>query len=307
MDEGTFVTFGDSPYIPISSRLSYDPSSSNPDSFAITTTRNSSSSSSSSSIGSGSSSKKRTQQSPWTLFKLGHNHLDFQGFGDVAGIIQYPNPIIRPGGPDEESLDLRSPHTFSTCVRPVILYFNFLYMFGDWWLRSMPTFMHALATGAWDRRVNVIVATGGQKLEPWQKLVLQTLTDHPVFTLSTASSRALAVQHAAAEEHSTPQHAAAEEHSTPQHAPAAGAASPSDVDAAAAADSVSQQQQQQQQQQRNLQQLESHGHAAVGQGTAAAAAAFRGIPVTSYGRCFELLTICSIHDARHFPLLTSQQ
>jgi hypothetical protein len=149
-------------------------------------------------------------------------------------------------------------------VRPIILYLNFLYMFGDWWLRSMPTFMHALAAGAWDRRYNVIVATGGQKLERWQKLVLQTLTDHPVVTLSTASSRALAEQHAAAVGHSTPQHATAA---------AAAAAVPSGMDAAAAADGASTQQQQQQQQQRNLQQLEKLSHTAVGGGAAAAVAA----------------------------------
>jgi hypothetical protein len=38
----------------------------------------------------------------------------------------------------------------------------------------------------------------GQKLERWQKLVLQTLTDRPVATLSAASSRALAAQHSTA-------------------------------------------------------------------------------------------------------------
>lgn len=35
----------------------------------------------------------------WPLqdFALRNNHLDFRGYGDTIGIIQYPTPILRPG------------------------------------------------------------------------------------------------------------------------------------------------------------------------------------------------------------------
>jgi hypothetical protein len=161
----------------------------------------------------------------------------------------------------------------------VVLYLNFLYAFGDWWLRSMPTFMHALAAGAWDSRYHLIVATGGQKLEAWQKLMLQTLTDRPVSTLSDASSRAgLTAQH-----------------STAAATDALGAAVGGNSQSEHHQQQEEEQQEQQEQQQRNLLQSQQHHQSP----TAAAAAA---APVTAYGRCFELLTICSISDARHFTV-----
>jgi len=73
MDQGTFVTFGDNPYAPqySSSRRYYHYSST-----TNTTTTTTSSSSSSSGT---------RRQLPWHAIKLGNQHLDFRGFGDVAG------------------------------------------------------------------------------------------------------------------------------------------------------------------------------------------------------------------------------
>lgn len=130
-------------------------------------------------------------KAPREALKLGNNHLDFKEFGDTIGIMQYPEIIFRPGNQDEEVPDLSNP-AFSNCARPVVFYLNHLFMFGDFWVRTMPTFINAVESGAWDTDYTIIIATGGQKLEAWQKLMLQPLTKHPVVTLSMASSRALA-------------------------------------------------------------------------------------------------------------------
>jgi hypothetical protein len=228
LDEGTFVTFGDSPYAAASPARLWGPGNAT---TATSTT--------------GSSSSK---QPPWLKqVKLGNNHLDFRGFGDVAGIVQYPPPIIRPGhAANEEAADMQpSTRTFSPCARPVVLYLNFVYAFGDWWLRSMPAFMHARAAGAWDTRATLVIATGGQRLARWQKLVLQTLGEQPIVTLSAASSRALAAP--GQQQQPERQH---------RHALAAAA-------------------------RRRLQEQPS---------------------LTAYGRCFELVAVCSVPGARTFSL-----
>jgi hypothetical protein len=82
MDQGVFVTFGHNPY-PTHHHHSSSSSSSYGANVSTPTTTSSSSSS--------------RQPPPWQQFNLGTSHLDFRGFGDVAGIIQHPPPIIRPG------------------------------------------------------------------------------------------------------------------------------------------------------------------------------------------------------------------
>jgi hypothetical protein len=72
MDEGSFVTYGDNPYPPHG-----------PDPAQL--------------------------QVPWHRFHIGHAFINLAEFGDVAGNIVYPNPIIRPGGWEEETPDLQDP------------------------------------------------------------------------------------------------------------------------------------------------------------------------------------------------------
>jgi hypothetical protein len=40
-------------------------------------------------------------------------------------------------------------------------------MFGDFWVRTMPTLLNALRSpnGAWDTDYTIVVATGGQRLQ----------------------------------------------------------------------------------------------------------------------------------------------
>jgi hypothetical protein len=85
----------------------------------------------------------------------------------LTNFVQYPEIIFRPGNSHEESPDLSSPVHFSNCARPVVLYLNHLFMFGDFWVRTMPTLLNALRSpnGAWDTDYTIVVATGGQRLQ----------------------------------------------------------------------------------------------------------------------------------------------
>lgn len=82
-------------------------------------------------------------------------------------MLQYPEMIFRPGNSHEEAPDLQQPISFSNCARPVVLYLNHLFMFGDFWVRTMPTLLNALHSpdGAWDTDYTIVVATGGQRLQ----------------------------------------------------------------------------------------------------------------------------------------------
>jgi hypothetical protein len=301
MDESTFLTFGDDPYNPLEGEANRNYSR--------------------------RGHEGREHEMPRHQLKLARNHLDMHEFGDVAGLIMYPPPIIRAGGMDEESPDLQAPQHFSECVRPVVLYFDYVNMFGDWWARTMPVFMHAMAAGAWDTRYAIILATGGQKLQRWQKLMLQTLTDHPVMTLSAASSRAIAAQHttslqpAAASTAESPvglsSAAAAARAATSAAGTAAARAGRAPLAHAATANAAKNMQgsgmQQHPQRVIPWDQPQAAPVAATLRETTGTATATKdvggpataGVPVTAYGRCFEVLTLCSTQGTNVFPFKSS--
>lgn len=88
-------------------------------------------------------------------------------YNTFCNMLQYPEMIFRPGNSHEEAPDLQQPISFSNCARPVVLYLNHLFMFGDFWVRTMPTLLNALHSpdGAWDTDYTIVVATGGQRLQ----------------------------------------------------------------------------------------------------------------------------------------------
>uniref|UniRef100_A0A383VT21 Uncharacterized protein n=1 Tax=Tetradesmus obliquus TaxID=3088 RepID=A0A383VT21_TETOB len=235
-------------------------------------------------------------KAPLKALRLGNNHLDFRDFGDVIGIMQYPEMIFRPGNSHEEAPDLQQPISFSNCARPVVLYLNHLFMFGDFWVRTMPTLLNALHSpeGAWDTDYTIVVATGGQRLQAWQKLLLQPFSKHPIMTLSAASSRSIAYLTADELAHSyTYQTQHGNQHGTSRSGLGRRLANsseshtttrltPSSVSTAGAEWSS-------RQRRRNLQQQQQQ-HTLTAQP-----------PVTVYGRCFESLTVCSLQDPRGFP------
>eukprot|EP00775_Hariotina_reticulata_P006871 gene6871-7087_t len=216
---------------------------------------------------------------PIKNFQLDFNHLDFRGFGDVIGIISYPTPIIRPGTREEEAADLSSP-VFSNCSRPVVLYHNHLFMFGDFMIRLMPTYINAIKAAtwppehnpAWDSRLSLVLATGGQKMARWQKLMMAPLSQQPIVTLSEASSRAIPLMH--------PPH-------QQQH------------DLAVASAAAGTQQQKQYLPDRQLQ-----------EDSRDPASSLKPLSLTTKAvpmeRCFESLTLCSLNNPRGFPSSTDR-
>eukprot|EP00882_Tetradesmus_deserticola_P013724 GHRQ01014574.1.p1 GENE.GHRQ01014574.1~~GHRQ01014574.1.p1 ORF type:complete len:428 (+),score=103.26 GHRQ01014574.1:101-1384(+) len=228
--------------------------------------------------------------------QLGNSHLDFREFGDVLGIMQYPEIIFRPGNSHEESPDLCSPVRFSNCARPVVLYLNHLFMYGDFWVRTMPTLINALHAplNAWDTDYAIVVATGGQRLQAWQKLLLQPFSKHPITTLSAASSRALAYLPADEqsqdifykpdrEQHSTSRTAARLLQGDNRHYNHNSHISINNSTAASRSH-------QQQRRQLRSQQHTKQQHKLTAQP-----------PITAYGRCFESMTVCKLQDPRGFP------
>jgi hypothetical protein len=116
-------------------------------------------------------------------------HIDWYGFSDAwATQMQYPNPILRPATLGEESPDLREPK-FSKCTTPVVWYINYLYIFGEFYMRTA-TGMYIMEKKGWiDRNMTMVLAALNMDLEEYHHKWLQPFTDHSITTFSHFSAR----------------------------------------------------------------------------------------------------------------------
>jgi hypothetical protein len=116
-------------------------------------------------------------------------HIDWYGFSDAwATQIQYPSPVVRPATLGEESPDLREPR-FSKCTTPVVWYINYLYIFGEFYMRTA-TGMYIMEKKGWiDRNMTMVLAALNMDLEEYHHKWLQPFTDHSITTFSHLSAR----------------------------------------------------------------------------------------------------------------------
>jgi hypothetical protein len=100
----------------------------------------------------------------------------------------YPPPLVRPATPGEESGALASP-AFSRCTVPVVLFPSNLYELGDFFRNTVATVRGLQIAGLMDRRMTLVVAALGMRLEPWHRFLLRPFSAYGATTLSHLSSR----------------------------------------------------------------------------------------------------------------------
>ena len=121
---------------------------------------------------------------------LDNIYMDYYGFGDAWNTaFLHPQPLVRPGTRGEESKELSSPQ-FTSCTIPIIFYANYVYSYGEFFLRTVVNIYLMQQKGYIDNAVTFTVSTLGQALEPWQSFLLIPFSIHPPTTLSHLSSRA---------------------------------------------------------------------------------------------------------------------
>ncbi|KAI8464064.1 MAG: hypothetical protein J3K34DRAFT_441801 [Monoraphidium minutum] len=116
-------------------------------------------------------------------------HIDYYGFGDVWGTeFLYPNPLLRPATGGEETKELQEPQ-FSRCTIPLIIYPNYLYVYGEFFMRTVATLYAMQAKGWIDKRMTIAVATLGMRLEPYHHFLLRPFSAWNVTTLGHMGAR----------------------------------------------------------------------------------------------------------------------
>ena len=116
-------------------------------------------------------------------------HIDWHGFSDAWDTqLKYPDPIVRPATTGEETPELREP-VFSKCTVPIVWYINYLYIFGEFYMRAATEMFIMQQKGWFDRNATLVVAALNMDLERYHHRWLQPYTRHDVTTLSHFSSR----------------------------------------------------------------------------------------------------------------------
>lgn len=115
--------------------------------------------------------------------------IDYYGVPDFwRAQRSYPEIIFRPRTAGEETPDLQRP-TFSSCTLPVIMYSNYLAMYGEQFTRPFAFFSTLETKGGSDGNITIVLANMGMQLYGFLHTFLSHFSRYPIATFSTLSSR----------------------------------------------------------------------------------------------------------------------